>query len=77
MRSRSSESLRRAKEAPDYLVNQENGALLNTNRLALVAYKKKRQHNRRMAGMADRVEQLEKDMGDIKALLQILVERSQ
>jgi hypothetical protein len=74
---RSSENLRRAKEAPDYLVDRSNGAMLNTNNQSLAAYRTKRAHTKKMARVADRVEQLEKDMGDIKALLQILVERSQ
>jgi hypothetical protein len=69
--------MRRAKEAPDYLVDRSNGAMLNTNNQSLAAYRKKREHTKKMARVADRVERLEKDMGDIKALLQILIERSQ
>jgi hypothetical protein len=74
--SRSSETMRRAREAPDYLVDSKNGAMINTNNQALRAYKMKREYDRKMVGVADRVERLEKDMGEIKSLLQILVERS-
>jgi hypothetical protein len=66
----------RAKEAPDYLVDSSTGAMINTNNASLRAYKLKRDHSRKMTGMADRVERLEQDMGDIKVLLQLLLERT-
>jgi hypothetical protein len=70
-------TMRRAKEAPDYLVDSSTGAMLNTNNRALLAYRQKRKHTQRMVGMAERVEKLEQDMGDIKSLLKILIERTQ
>lgn len=70
-------TMRRAKEAPDYLVDSSNGAMVNTNNRALVAYRRKRAYTNKMVGMADRVDQLEQDMGEIKSLLKILIERTQ
>lgn len=70
-------TLRRAKEAPDYLVDSSTGAMINTNNQALGAYRNKRKYSRKMVGMADRVEKLEQDMGEIKNLLQLLLERTQ
>lgn len=70
-------TMRRAKEAPDYLVDSNTGAMLNTNNRALVAYRKKRVYTNRMVSMVDRVDKLEQDMGEIKSLLKILIERTQ
>lgn len=68
--------LKRAKEAPDYVVDDNRGALLNTNSTALDAYWKKRATRRRMSNMSERMDKMEQDVGDIKSLLLQLLERS-
>jgi hypothetical protein len=69
-------SMLRAKEAPDFLVDTNNGSMLNTNTNALDAYKRKRDYDRKMMGMVDRVERLEQNIGEIQSLLKILIERT-
>lgn len=68
--------LKRAKEAPDFVVDERRGALLNTNSNALKAYQVKRKNRRKMSGMADRMDRVEQDIGDIKQMLAQLLERT-
>lgn len=49
----------RAKEAPDFLFSETNGALLNTNNQALLNYKKAREQSRKMNSVASRLDKLE------------------
>lgn len=67
---------RRAKEAPDYVVDSTNGAMLNTNGQSLASYKRKRAHTKKMSTNLARLDKLEEDVGEIKALLKILIERT-
>jgi hypothetical protein len=68
---------KRAKEAPDYVVDSTNGAMLNTNCQALESYKAKREHSKKMNSSFARLDKLEEDVGEIKSLLKILIERTQ
>lgn len=68
---------RRAIEAPDFVVDDVQGAMLNTNTKALESYKKTRAHNRQMRTVASRVEKLEASMSNIELLLTKLLEKQQ
>lgn len=67
---------KRAKEAPDFVVDENRGALLNTNANALKAYKTKRLNRRTMSAVPQRLDRLEQEMGDIKSMLALLLERT-
>lgn len=63
------EQLPRAAEAPDFLLDKDVGAMLNTNENALAAYRKQREHARRNSVLALRVDVLESKLDTVLALL--------
>lgn len=63
------EIVTRAVEAPDFIVDSDRGALLNTNGRALDAYRKQRDIARRNAAMDARLQKLEGTVDEIKDLL--------
>jgi hypothetical protein len=63
------EQVNRAKEAPDFLIDQENGALINTNNRALQGYRAQRQQMRKVQSGAARLDALEAQMNRIEQLL--------
>lgn len=63
------EHLKRATEAPDFVVDDDHGALLNTNIKGLQAYRQQRLAALKNLGMLARVERLENSIEEIKELL--------
>lgn len=63
------EEIARAADAPDFLVDREVGALLNTNDKALDAYRAQRSATRRNRELAARVDRIESSIDEIKTLL--------
>jgi len=53
----------------------ESGAILNTDRSGLEAYKKRKQQAREFVNMKERQETMEKDMHEIKTLLHDVLEK--
>lgn len=64
---------RRAKEAPDYVVDDSHGAMLNTNQKALDAYKKQRRQVQQMNALAGRVDAIEHKLDGIFNMLNLLL----
>jgi hypothetical protein len=64
---------RRAKEAPDFVVEDRNGAMLNTNNRALLAYRKQRAANRKLFGLTERVDAIESTLNNIERMLEFLL----
>lgn len=54
-----SKDILRAKEAPDFIVDRDIGALINTNRRALEAHKQRRARNRKVDSLEERLDRLE------------------
>lgn len=67
------EAVNRAKEAPDFMIDDEAGALLNTNNKGLHLYRMQRQQAKKMRTDSARIDKLESDMAEIKALLQTVI----
>lgn len=65
----SSEQVNRAKEAPDFIIDENNGALINTNNKGLAAYRVQRKQMLKMRTDADRLDKLETDIAQMKELL--------
>lgn len=63
------ENLKRATEAPDFVVDDDRGALLNTNVKGLMAYRQQRLAALKNLGMQQRIERLENSIDEIKELL--------
>lgn len=66
----SNEPVTRALEAPDFIVDEDRGALLNTNDRSLDAYRKQREQARKNVDMQERLTVLESSLEEIKVLLQ-------
>lgn len=60
----------RVQENPDFIKDQSTGAVLNTNRDALKAYKARKFQSKK-------IEKLEQDMKDIKQILTVIMEKLQ
>jgi hypothetical protein len=56
------QEVHRALEAPDFVVNQDDGALLNTNRSALENYRLQRANARKNRQLFARVDKLEREV---------------
>jgi len=65
----SNEEITRAAEAPDFLVDRDIGALLNTNSKALAAYRVQRERARKNRELEARVNRVESKLDDILSLL--------
>lgn len=63
------EPVKRAAEAPDFIVDEDRGALLNTNQKGLQAYRLQREEARRNRAMHARMEKLESSVDELKNLL--------
>ncbi len=63
------EEITRAAEAPDFLVERDVGALLNTNAKALSAYRMQRAEVRKARENSERLDRLEAGFDEIKSLL--------
>ena len=63
------EPIKRAAEAPDFIVDEDRGALLNTNGKGLQAYRQQRNEARKNRDVHARMERLEASVDELKALL--------
>lgn len=67
------------KDEPDFARDPESGAIININRSEIqLARDQKKLRQRKMQeekNLKDKVDRLEKDLGDIKSLLSIIVEK--
>jgi hypothetical protein len=67
------------KDEPDFARDAESGAIININRSEIqLARDQKKLRQRKMQeekNLKDKVDRLEKDLGDIKSLLSIIVEK--
>jgi len=61
--------LKRATEAPDFVVDEDAGALLNTNTRGLEAYRTQRNIARQQADTQSRLDRLESTIDELKDLL--------
>lgn len=64
-----SKDILRAKEVPDFIVDRKVGALINTNRRALEAHKQRRERNRKVDRLEERLDSIEKNLANINQLL--------
>lgn len=65
----------RAKEAPDFVIDDKTGALLNTNDRALKGYRAQRESLRKTRNDRIRIEQLENRLDRIEQLLLKVLEK--
>lgn len=66
---------KRAEEAPDFVKDEDLGALLNTNNRGLKAYREQREAMRRNLSLQSRIDMLESNLDQIKELLQQALKR--
>lgn len=57
----------RVQENPDYIKDQNNGAVLNTNVAKLKEYKHRKKQNRK-------IEDLQSEVAELRALLRVVLE---
>jgi seryl-tRNA synthetase len=55
--------------APDLVKDTKSGAVLNTNTNALAAYRKQRARAQKVESLESKINKLEKDISELKALL--------
>lgn len=60
---------RKVLDAPDYVKDMHTNAILNTNNVALQAYKRQKKALSDASKNTERLDKLEKDVDDIKDLL--------
>ena len=65
----------RVKEAPDFIKDDDTGALINTNVDALQAYRRKKRLDQEQRIMAQRVGNLELKLNGIESMLKQILER--
>ena len=63
------ETVKRAVEAPDFVIDEDRGALLNTNNKGLQAYRQQRIIAQKNREMQARMTRLESSVDELKALL--------
>lgn len=68
-------NMKRANEAPDFVVDEDHGALINTNANGLAAYKAARAAAIRNNDVYNRVERLEDAVNRIEQLLLRVLEK--
>lgn len=61
--------VKRATEAPDFIVDEDRGALLNTNMKGLQIYRQQRMEARKNRDVQSRMDRLEASVDELKALL--------
>jgi hypothetical protein len=67
----------KVKDAPGFVRDMDNKAIINTNESALIAYKKKRQKAQELNQSIDDINMLKNDVKEIKQLLvQLLQHRN-
>lgn len=60
---------------PDFYRDESSHALINTNVTAYRLYKEKRDSDKNVSELSQKVNQLTSELGDIKALLKELLEK--
>ena len=65
----------RAMEAPDFLIDEKTGALINTNSRALAGYRQQRKQMRKVQTTASRLESLENSVHRLEQLLLKVLEK--
>lgn len=63
-------------ENPDYIRDDGNHALINTNVNAYKQYVQQRQAQRRVTDMEEDIGNLKKDVSDIKEMLMIIIKQN-
>ena len=63
-------------ENPDYIRDDSNHALINTNVNAYKNYVQQRQAQKKVIDIEDEVGNLKKDVGEIKEILMILIKQN-
>lgn len=62
-------------EIEGFVRDPNNSALINTNAAAYVQYKEKRRQHQDYSALRNDVDSLKEDLGSIKNMLQILIQR--
>lgn len=62
-------------EIEGFIRDPKNSALINTNATAYVQYKEKRKQHQDYSTLKNEVDSLKEDLGSIKNMLQILIQR--
>lgn len=74
-------TVNRAKEAPDFIIDGESGALLNTNNTGLAAYRERRALERKKSiefdNLKERVNHIEGSLNRIEQLLALITTKYQ
>ena len=62
-------------EVPGLVVDRRSGAIINVDNAKLEEYRKLRKHHETMQNTLTRIDNLEKDMGEIKDLLKLIASK--
>ncbi len=65
----------KVKENPELIRDMESKAVLNTNRSALEAYRKKREKQQELKSAIDDINNMKQDINDLKTLMQRILEK--
>jgi hypothetical protein len=65
----------KVKENPELVRDMSSKAVLNTNRTALQAYKKKREKQQEIQSAVDDINNLKQDVNELKTLMQRLLDK--
>ena len=60
-------------DIPDLVRDMDSRAILNTNTNEYLAYKTKRDRERKLNSVVDEIDQIKQDMADIKSMLQQII----
>jgi hypothetical protein len=60
-------------DIPDLVRDMDSRAILNTNTNDYLAYKNKRDRERKLNNVVDEIDQIKQDMADIKSMLQQII----
>jgi len=66
-------ALKQVEDRPDLVKDEDTKAILNTNKVALSAYKKRREQQRTVQNMSEELNDIKNDMSEIKSLLRDII----
>lgn len=69
-------ALRKVKDHPDLVKDDQNKAILNVDQSALDAYKKRREQSRMMSNVCTELDQVKNDVQEIKSMIQQIINNS-
>lgn len=69
-------ALRKVKDHPDLVKDDQNKAILNVDQSALDAYKKRRKQSRMMSNVCTELDQVKNDVQEIKSMIQQIINNS-